>query len=108
MTQRHVTGYDDTHDHIPARRRAPLWWAVLLFAGCCGALLLTFGGIQWLSEQVAAAGDFKSELITGVLGLGLVLVGPVLLWALAALLPQWWLRGLAARIKHLVCDTPRD
>ncbi len=108
MTQRHVTGFADPHDRIPERRRAPLSWAVLLFAGCCGALLLTFGGIQWLTEQVAAAGDFKSELITGVLGLGLVLVGPVLLWALAALLPQWWLRGLGARFKRLIFNAPRS
>lgn len=81
-------------------------WTVLLIAGCCGALLLTFGGIQWLTEQIAAARGFKSELITGVLGLGLVVVGPVLLWALAALLPQWWLRALAARFKRLIFEEP--
>jgi hypothetical protein len=78
----------------------------VLFAGACGALLITFGGVQWLTAQIAAAGDFKSGLIAGVLGLGLVLLGPVLLWALAALLPRWWFRAAGARLKQLIFHEP--
>lgn len=72
----------------------------------CGALLLSLGGLQWTVQQIALAGDFKSELITGVLGLGLVIIGPVLLWALTALLPRRWFRAIGARLRQLVFNAP--
>lgn len=88
---------------IPAdRRKPPFAWALLLVA-CIGvSAVLTLGGVHWLVEQVTAAGDFKSELITAVLGLGLVLVGPVLLLALAVILPTWWFKDMRVRIVSII------
>lgn len=66
------------------------------------ALVLTFGGVHWLLDQRAAAPDFKSEIIATILGMGFVFVGPVLLFALAVLSPQWWLREANSRVKRLL------
>jgi len=66
--------------------------AMVFMAGAVGSLLLTVGGVHWLIQQVDLADSLKSSIITLVLGLGLVFVGPVLLWALTTVLPRWWFR----------------
>ena len=66
------------------------------------AMVLTLGGVHWLLDQRAAAPDFKSEIIATILGMGFVFVGPVLLFALAVLSPQWWLRSVKSRVKRLL------
>ena len=68
--------------------------AVLFMAGIAIAALLTVGGVHWLAQQIDLASNFKSSVVTLILGLGLVLVGPVLLWALATLLPRWWFKSM--------------
>jgi len=81
------------------RREAKIAWAMLLVLGTALAVLLTVGGVQWLGEQLNTARNFKSELVTTVLGMGLVVIGPVLLLALVLTFPRWWLRAAAARLK---------
>jgi hypothetical protein len=78
-----------------------------ILAGISGALLMTFGGLQWLLAQIALAGDLKSGFVTTVLGLGLVLLGPILLLAVAVILPQWWFRSLWLRLRGLACGDVR-
>lgn len=89
------------------RRKPPLSWALLLIVCIAVSALLTLGGAHWLVEQVSVAGDFKSELITAVLGLGLVLVGPVLVLALAVILPSWWFRAMRLRIVRMIARGTR-
>ena len=94
---------------LPTDRRKPsLGWALLLVACIAVSAVLTLGGAHWLIEQVTAAGDFKSELITAVLGLGLVLVGPVLVLGLAVILPTWWFRAMRLRIVRMIAPDPRE
>ncbi|MGE4062441.1 MAG: hypothetical protein AB7E79_03645 [Rhodospirillaceae bacterium] len=45
------------------------------------ALVLTYSGAEALVDQVNAAGDFKSSVITFILTLGFALLGPALLTA---------------------------
>ena len=52
------------------------------------ALILTVGGAIDLVSQVAAAPNFKAGLITLVLHLGLVLIGPALLVAYINFMPR--------------------
>ena len=84
------------------RREAMVAWLVLLVLGTALAVLLTMGGVQWLGEQLGAAKNFKSGVVTTVLGMGLVVIGPVLLLALVLIFPRWWLRAAAARIKKVL------
>ncbi len=90
------------------RPELALGWTVLFFLGSIVAAMLTLGGVHWLLEQRAVAPDFKAELIATILGMGFVFVGPVLLFALAVLSPQWWLHAVKARAKRLVfgSDSP--
>ena len=62
------------------------------------ALLITLSGARELWEQLDEAPDGSSHLITMVLGFGLVLLGPVLLAALAVLMPRHWLPGVFERM----------
>ena len=82
-------------------------WGLLFVASMVCALVLTLGGVQWLIHQLAAAVDFKAALITTVLGLGFVFIGPILLLALAVLSPPWWLRGLKQRAKRFFTGAAR-
>jgi hypothetical protein len=102
------------HNHLrsPDKTRtlsaeAALAAAVFILAGIGGAFLMTLGGVQWLMDQLALAGDFKSELITTVLGLGMVILGPILLLAVAVILPPWWFRSLWRRLRGLVLGGAR-
>jgi len=91
------------HDlHLPERREVAIAWSLIFFVGIASALLLTLGGVQWLVEQLGDNADFKTHLITIILGLGFILVGPVLLFALAIVAPQWWFRAIKARARKLL------
>lgn len=85
-----------------ARREASLILAIIFVFGLGGTLLLTLGGAHALVQLVAMAGTFKSTVITGVLGMGLVILGPVLLLALAVILPSWWFRDMKTRVAKLL------
>ncbi len=76
-------------------------WALLFAGGAVLAFLLTFGGVHWLLEQVTASESFKASVVTAALGLGLVLIGPVLLLAVMAILPRWWIRSVKAAARKL-------
>jgi len=91
--------YKQLNGVVRAKAKGIWGWAFALVAGIAASLILTFGGLQWVMVQVDAASDTKSGLITGVLGLGLVLIGPVLLFALAASVPQWWLASVKAHFR---------
>ncbi len=88
------------------RSDAVIAWAALLILGIALAALLTLGGVQWLGEQLDTARTFKSEIVTTVLGMGLVVIGPVLLLALVLMFPRWWIRAATARIKRLLLQVP--
>jgi len=86
-----------------------LWgWGLALLAGILLSLAVTFGGLQWVTTQIDAASDIKSSLITGILGLGLVLIGPVLLFAMAVFTPQWWLLSIKAHFRSRFLNTPHE
>ncbi len=91
-----------SHIDCGERRELALGWTVLFVLGSIMATLLTLGGVHWLLEQRAAAPDVKAEVIAAILGMGFVFVGPVLLFALAVLSPQWWLHGVKSRAKRLI------
>ena len=91
--------------HQGPRREFAFAWTLLFLLGIVIAALLTLGGVHWLMEQRAAAADSKSEVIATILGAGFVFVGPVLLFALAVLSPQWWLRGVKSRAKRMLLGT---
>lgn len=97
MNKNHLNSFE--------RSETVIAWALLFAAGAVLALLLTFGGVHWLLEQVTASGNFKSGVVTTVLGLGLVLIGPVLLLAVMAILPRWWVRSVKAAIRKLLFGT---
>ena len=83
------------------RRNRP--WAVRLgtsvfVGGAIIALLITLSGARELLDQLDDAPDGSSHLITLVIGSGLVVLGPVLLMALAVLMPQHWLPDIFERI----------
>jgi hypothetical protein len=84
------------------RREASLILAIIFVFGLGATLLLTLGGAHALVQLVAMAGTFKSTIITGVLGMGLVVLGPVLLLALAVILPRWWFRDMKTRVAKLL------
>ena len=78
-------------------------WALRLgtavfVVGAIGALLLTLTGARALLDQLNEAPDGSSHLITFVLGSGLIVLGPVLLAALAVLMPRHWLPDVFERI----------
>jgi hypothetical protein len=67
--------------------------------GAIIALLVTLTGARELLTQLdAAPSDGRSELITMVLGFGLVLLGPVLMVALAVFTPSQWLPRVWERV----------
>ena len=77
--------------------------------GAIVALLVTLGGARELLDQLDEAPDGSSGLITMVIGFGLVLLGPVLLAALAVFMPQQCLPGFFERIgDHLSGDRPKN
>ncbi len=85
---------DDTSIFGLERDEVSVTGAVLFVLGLGVTLICSTIGIQWVSQQMAAADGFKSDLVALVLGLGLVLVGPVLLLALATLFPSGGWRAL--------------
>ena len=89
------------HLHTTERSETIIAWALLFTAGAVIALLLTFGGLHWLYEQVVATQNIKSSIVTAILGLGLVFIGPVLLLALAAVLPRWWFRAIKTAVRKM-------
>jgi hypothetical protein len=82
-------------------RQTIIAWALLFASGAAVALLLTFGGLHWLLEQVTAAQNAKSSTVAAILALGPVLIGPVLLLALAAVLPRWWFHAVKIMFRRL-------
>jgi len=80
-------------------------WAALLLLGTGIAALLTVGGVRWLSDQLALADTFKAEVVTVVLGTGLVILGPTLLLALVFMLPRWWFRAAAGSVRKWLFAT---
>lgn len=95
MLNSHINPHDE-------HRELALGWTLLFILGSVIAAMLTLGGLHWLLEQRAAAPDLKAEIVATILGMGFVFVGPVLLFALGVLSPQWWLRGVKSRAKRLV------
>ncbi len=93
------------------RRRA---WTLRLgtaafVGGAVVALLITLTGARELLDQLNEAPDGSSHLITMVIGFGLVLLGPVLLAALAVLMPRHWLPGVFERIgDYLTGDRAKE
>jgi len=83
--------------HNPPRRAPPLAGVLVFIVGLAITLALTIGGAHELVQHVTAAGSLKSGIITLVVGLGLVLIGPVLLLALIMMLPRWWFRDVWSR-----------
>jgi uncharacterized membrane protein len=84
------------------RRVASLGGALVFFAGIIFTALLTFAGLHAFVQQVTAADGVRSGLVTVVLSLGLVLVGPALLWALTVIWPRWWFRSVKDQMKALL------
>jgi hypothetical protein len=80
-------------------------WAALLLLGTGIAALLTAGGVRWLSDQLALADTFKAELVTVVLGTGLVILGPTLLLGLVFMLPRGWFRAAAGSVRKWLYAT---
>ncbi len=66
--------------------------------GAIIALLITLSGASALLDQLDEAPDGSSHIITLVIGSGLVVLGPVLLAALAVLMPHHWLPDIFERI----------
>jgi hypothetical protein len=77
----------------------------LFIIGTAAALAVTFGGARELVNQVMSAPDGKSGLITIILGFGFVLLGPVLLLALAMLTPRQWIPATFTWIAHFFQDS---
>ncbi len=92
---------DKDHLNSFGRGETVIAWALLFAAGAVLALLLTLGGVHWLHEQITASENFKASVVTAVLGLGLVIIGPVLLLAVIAILPRWWIRSVKAATRKL-------
>ena len=67
-------------------------------SGAILALLITLSGARALLDQLDQAPDGSSHPITMVIGSGLVVLGPVLLAALAVLMPHHWLPDVFERI----------
>jgi len=85
------------------RRTWALWLGTAAFVcGAIVALLITLSGAQAVLDQLDDAPDGSSHLITMILGFGLVLLGPVLLAALAILMPRHWLPGVFVQIGDYV------
>jgi hypothetical protein len=82
----------------PQRGEISLILTLVFIAVAAVMTMLTLGGVHALVELVTAADNFKASIVAGVLGLGLVVLGPVLLLGLAILLPRWWLRDMKRRI----------
>lgn len=85
----------------PVPRDASIILAIVFFVGIGVTFMLTLGGVHALVQLVSAADGIKSSVIASVLGLGLVVLGPVLLWALAVILPRWWFRDVKNRVRKL-------
>ena len=89
--------------HSVRRRTRHRSWALRLgtavfVVGAICALLITLSGARALLDQLNDAPDGSSHLITLIIGSGLVVLGPVLLAALAVLMPHHWLPEVFERI----------
>ena len=71
------------------------------------ALMVTVIGARELIGQVLAAHSLKSGVITSVVDLGLVIVGPVLLLAYIRLMPQAVMLGVFARLRGRTLGSQR-
>ncbi len=85
----------------PQRSEISLILTVVFIAVAAVMTMLTLGGVHALMQLVNAADSFKASVVAGVLGLGLVVLGPVLLLGLAVVLPRWWLRDMKHRIASM-------
>lgn len=100
-TARPYDGVQESRIHEPRepkRGEISLILTLVFIAVAAVMTMLTLGGVHALVELVTSAANFKASIVAGVLGLGLVVLGPVLLLALAVLLPRWWLRDMKHRI----------
>lgn len=99
-TAPHEPAYESTaHEpRQPQRGEISLILTFVFVAVAVVMTMLTLGGMHALVQLVTAAHGVKASIVAGVLGLGLVVLGPVLLLGLAVLLPRWWLRDMKQRI----------
>ncbi|MBY0509522.1 MAG: hypothetical protein K2P94_05160 [Rhodospirillaceae bacterium] len=104
MNRKSARTYESGHESLaheprePKRGEISLILTLVFIAGAAVMTMLTLGGVHALVQLVTSAANFKASIVAGVLGLGLVVLGPVLLLALAVLLPRWWLRDMKHRI----------
>lgn len=82
----------------PKRGEISLILTLVFIAVAAVMTVLTLGGVHALVQLVSSAANFKASIVMGVLGLGLVVLGPVLLLGVAVVLPRWWLRDMKHRI----------
>jgi hypothetical protein len=90
---------------IKARKRrlprpTPGRIAVFLCVLAVSALLTVFGLAEFMG-QLSLARSVKASLIAIILQSGLVILGPVVLWAYLALAPRGLLTSIARRLRNV-------
>lgn len=89
------------HAYTQPRKRLPRPTAgrIAAFLGVSLlSLFLTVVGWTLFIGQVAAVGSFKDAAITVIVQAGLVVVGPLVLWAYLALMPKGLLTAIVRRL----------